>query len=454
MKASHQGRRVLMVARHFPPIGGAGVHRSVGYVQHLPRYGYWPAVVTGPGQTRDRWTPQDPALLAGLPSDAEIHRVPHAEPDDPTGLRATADRWLRRPPPWIRTWVDGAVEEGLRVARDAQLILASCVPYETAEAGARLSAELGIPWVADLEDPWALDEMFVQPTALHRRVAFARMRRSLASASAIVTCAPEAASRFREALPEYEGKVIEAVPIGFESESFAETGPARSPSDALRIVHTGSLHTALGEAHRRSRRRRRLLGGTSLDVDILTRSVVFLLEALRQVRDTDRELAQRIELHLAGGMTDADRALVEGHPGVHIHGQLGHRQTVELMRSADLLFLPMHDLPAGERAGLIPYKTYEYLAARRPILAAVPDGDVRDMLEPLPYATVCRPSDVDAMTQAIHANLAGGHRGDLGLDLATPPLSDYDRGHLVGQTAQVFDRVVAPAAADLSVVAA
>ena len=50
------------------------------------------------------------------------------------------------------------------------------------------------------------------------------------------------------------------------------------------------------------------------------------------------------------------------------------------MRSADLLFLPMHDLPPGARAGLIPYKTYEYLAAGRPILAAVPDGDVRDML--------------------------------------------------------------------------
>ena len=65
------------------------------------------------------------------------------------------------------------------------------------------------------------------------------------------------------------------------------------------------------------------------------------------------------------------------------------------MRSADLLFLPMHDLPEGTRAGLIPYKTYEYLGARRPILAAVPDGDVRDMLAPLERVWLVRPADVD-----------------------------------------------------------
>ena len=35
-------RRVLYLARHFPPIGGAGVHRTLGSVSHLQRYGYGP----------------------------------------------------------------------------------------------------------------------------------------------------------------------------------------------------------------------------------------------------------------------------------------------------------------------------------------------------------------------------------------------------------------------------
>ncbi len=33
------------------------------------------------------------------------------------------------------------------------------------------------------------------------------------------------------------------------------------------------------------------------------------------------------------------------------------------MRSADLLFLPMQNLPPGVRATIVPGKTYEYLAS-------------------------------------------------------------------------------------------
>ena len=369
--------------------------------------------------------------------------MPDGGPAGQSAWRARADRWLGRPQPWVRAWVDGAVRTGMDVAADAELILASCIPYETAKVGARLSAELGIPWVADLEDPWALDEMRVQPTALHQRVDFARMRRTLGTASAIITCAPEAAARFRDALPEHAHKVIASVPIGFDRDTFEQR--ARPPgASGLRIVHTGSLHTALGEAHRRSRPFRRLLGGTSVDVDILTRSAVFLVEALRQLCDADPQLTDRIELHLAGDLTARDRATVESHPFVRLHGQLSHAETVALMSSADLLFLPMHDLPVGNRAGLIPYKTYEYLASCRPILAAVPDGDVRDMLEPLPHVTLCRPSDVEGMARAVRSRLSSGPAGDLGLDLASPPLAQYDRRRLVGRVAAVLDEVVEP----------
>jgi hypothetical protein len=56
-------------------------------------------------------------------------------------------------------------------------------------------------------------------------------------------------------------------------------------------------------------------------------------------------------------------------------------ESVALIRLADLLFLPMRDLPPGVRVTIVPGKTYEYLASRRPILAAVSDGDARDLLE-------------------------------------------------------------------------
>ena len=61
----------------------------------------------------------------------------------------------------------------------------------------------------------------------------------------------------------------------------------------------------------------------------------------------------------------------------------------------------MHDLRPGSRARIVPGKTYEYLAAGRPILAAVPDGDARDFLSQCGTALLCRPDDVEGMVQQL-----------------------------------------------------
>ena len=428
-------RRVLFLARQFPPIGGAGVHRTLGSVTHLHEHGYRPVVVTGVAGHRDRWEPRDEELLARVPSDVEIHRLEGAEPPGPA---SRLERLRGVAPPWVRWWQEESARLATRVGRDADVIYASCLPYETAFAGARVASALGRPWIADLEDPWALDEMRPQPSRAHAAIALRQMRSALATASAVIMAAPEAAERVKAAMPELAARVtVTAIPIGYEPADFA-FAPEPRPPGTFRIVHTGSMHTDLGEHLRRTRGRRRLLGGTAPGLDIVTRSHVFVAQAIERAIAADPALEGRVELHLAGELTPGDRAACEGRPFIRTPGLLGHRETVALMRSADLLFLPMHDLPAGSRAGLIPYKTFEYLAAGRPILAAVPDGDVRDMLGRLPQVTLVRPPDVGAMAEAIArraAAAADGREPD-----AEPP-AEYERARCVARIADVIDGV-------------
>jgi glycosyltransferase involved in cell wall biosynthesis len=447
-------RRILFLAYHFPPIGGTCVQRNAKLVRVLPELGYEFTVVTGGGTgSAARWTPVDATLLQSLPSQTEVHRIEEPEPPSSVGWQDRAERWLEAESPTLRWWNDGAIALGREAGRDVDLIHASLEPYSTAEAAATLARDLRKPWVADLQDPWALDEMWVAPTGLHRRRDLARMRRLLGTASAIVMNTPEAARRLRERFPELGAKPVHSITNGFDELDFAGPPPERH-DNAFRIVHTGHLHTEQGQHLRRVAFAKRVLGGMEGNVDVFTRSLVFLLEAIDRLIAAKPELASRIELHLAGTLTPGDRELLDRSPVVRAHGYLPHVETIALMRSADLLFLPMQDLPPGTRATITPMKTYEYLGSRRPILAGVPDGDARDLLERAGNAHVCRPADSAAMAAAIEQEL---RRVDAGLPPREPDadvLAQFERRPLFVELANVFDDVlgVDVAEAELSAV--
>jgi glycosyltransferase involved in cell wall biosynthesis len=427
--------RVLYVAYHFPPTGGAGVQRTLKFVRYLPEFGVLPTVLTGPVAGGARWTPADETLAREIPPDVEVIRAPGPEPTDEGRWRAPATRWLRLRSRWTSWWRDGLLTGGRRVA-GADVLLCSMSPFQSAAPVAELATELGIPWVADLRDPWALDEMTTWPSGFHRRLERRAMRRALGSAAAVVMNTPTAAAALQENFPELEATAVVAIPNGFDSDDFGRQQAERTDA-SFRIVHTGYLHTALGLEHRDRSAFRRSLGGSTAGVDFLTRSHVVLLEALDRLSATDPEAAARVELWLAGVLSDTDLAAVGKRANVHVMGYLSHRESIDLMCSADLLFLPMHDLPHGRRATIVPGKTYEYLATGRPVLAAVPDGDARDLIGRMKGTVMCRPDDVDAMTDAI------AHMVRIGRvpSVDRPELEAYERRVLTRKLAEVLHSV-------------
>jgi glycosyltransferase involved in cell wall biosynthesis len=429
--------RILFVAYHFPPIGGGGVQRAAKFARYLPEHGIEPIVLTGPGPSGDHWAPDDPTMLDEV-SGTTVIRVPGPLPPGATGIRRKLERLSGRRSEFHRWWIDAIVQHGMANGAGVDLILGELVPYETAFGVAELARRLDVPWVADLQDPWALDEMWLYPSFLHRLADRTRMRRTLAGAASVIMNTPEAAHRLRTAFPEFESRRVFSIPNGFDAEDFTAVDPA--PDDgAFHIVHTGYLHTELGLQHRRTGRVRRLLGGMPVPrVDFLTRSHVYVMEAIADVLREDPSLDGSIVLDLAGETTPADLAAAAAYPFVRFHGYRSHAETVALLKSAQLLFLPMHDLPPGTRAGLVPGKTYEYVASGSAVLAAVPEGDARDLLVESGTATVCRPTDVKCMAEAIRARVAAWRRG---LSQAPPDpdvLARYERRRLTADLASVL----------------
>jgi glycosyltransferase involved in cell wall biosynthesis len=438
-------RRVAFLSYYFPPIGGAGAQRPARFVRYLRELGWDPLVVTGPGPAEDRWTPRDEALAADVPDDVEVRRVPGPEPAQSSGRAARAERWLGAESPWSRWWIDGAVEAAGKVA-DIDLVYAWMSPFESATAAAELAHRLRVPWVADLGDPWALDEMMVYPTRLHRRLELRRMRRALASADTVVMSTPEAVRRVRRAIPELGATEVVSIPNGFDAADFAEPAEPRRDG-AFRIVHTGYLHTEMGLRQRSHPGLKRLLGGTSDGVDFLTRSHYFLLQAVDRVLRERPDAASMLEVHLAGVASAADLTVAAGSPVTRMAGYLPHDETLELVRTADLLFLPMQDLPPGVRAGIVPGKTYEYLGSGRRILAAVPEGDARDLLLEAGGALLCSPSDAEGMAAAIASELDRFVAGDPALPPDPAVVGRYEYRKLAGRLASVFERLTGRALA-------
>ena len=316
-------------------------------------------------------------------------------------------------------------------------------PYASARPVEELAAALNLPWIADLADPWALDEMQVYPSGIHGWLARREMRRVLRSSAAIVMSTLEAASRLVHDFPELNTHPIAVGPVGWDRRDFRRPTTATVGRDLPHRAHGLPAHRARSEATPVGRGAPPARWLWQVGVDILTRSHVYLLEAVDKLLQQRTELRGRVEIHLAGVQTAADHDVSAENVAVRMLGYVDHPRAVSLMRSAELLFLPMHDLPPGRRATIVPGKTYEYLASGRPILAAVPDGDARDILSEAGSAFVCRPTDVESMrtivSDRVDAFLAGEQFP--GPDRRVVGRYEYDR--LARELLSFFEAVIA-----------
>ncbi len=435
---------VLFLAYYFPPAGGAGVQRSQKFVRYLPNEGFQPVVVTGPGPSGDRWSPADLVMAGEVSSEVQVLRAKGPIPQNSSRWNGRMNRWFGTTDVFSSWWIENAIEAALPVVERTMLIFATMSPFSTAVIAARLSAKFNIPWVADLRDPWALDEMQVYPSRFHRASEIRRMGRDLASASAIIMNTPEATQVLLQQFPEFAKKIVTTITNGYDAQDF-EGAIGKRSDGKFRIVHTGYLHTQGGLELKRKQRLRQLLGGIEGGVDILTRSHVVLLRAIEQWLKKRPEVENDLEIVFAGVTSEPDKAAVMKSGvanSIQFPGYLSHRESVELVRTADVLFLPMHNLDAGRRSRIVPGKTYEYIAAGQPILAAVPEGDARDFLKAAGTARITNPDDVQAMIDELDRLYLDWKSGKQNVPGNPEFMQRFSRENLSKELATVFAKVI------------
>ena len=181
-------------------------------------------------------------------------------------------------------------------------------------------------------------------------------------------------------------------------------------------------------------------------INLLPRTPYYLFAACRKLIDEGKIHPEAIQFIFAGAATPEDLTLAQKYqiePLVQFRGYLSHGQSVALLNESDVLFLPLHELNEPGDPLIVPGKTYEYLAARKPILACVPQGDARDILIQSGLSFVCGPSNITQIAETLLC-LLEQHNSGKGISVSPNDvfIERYERFQLTSNLADVFESVM------------
>src|SRR5690242_2891946 len=232
-----------MVAYHFPPLAGSsGIQRTLRFVQHLPRFGWQPAVLTADVRAYER-TSGD--LEADVPAGVPVQRAFALDAARHLSLGGRYPGPLARPDRWM-SWQYAGARVGMRMIRDGHVdAIWSTYPIATAHViGNRLHRRSGLPWIADFRDPMAQDGYPADP--LQWRAFKCIEEAAVREARFSVFTTPGAAREYRKRYPASQDRIV-VVENGFDEESFASIAPVAGGGrplnpGAVTLLHSGIVY--------------------------------------------------------------------------------------------------------------------------------------------------------------------------------------------------------------------
>ncbi|MFH0964905.1 MAG: glycosyltransferase [Planctomycetota bacterium] len=444
-------RKVLFIAYYFPPMGGPGTQRSAKFVKYLPEFGWEPIVVTA--RREDYEVAREFQLDSDLDAEMRDIRVRVHQVSGGRGVRLAA--WAKGkglfPFLWFLDyrdfwepqvfWARRAAARCLEIARAERIdaVYTSMGPFSSALAGREVKLRASIPWVADLRDLWTEGELRVWPSRLHYEWEKRLERRLLSAADGILANTELSRVRLLEnvGVPPERVRVI---PNGFDAGDFEGMTRERGREQFV-IAHVGAFrdHTK-GPGQPRWPLYAPVVG------DERARSPLYVLEAVRGLLADHPRIGEKLRIRLVGYLSPKNGELVE-EMGlgeiVQATGYLEHAAGVREIMNADALLLVLGVFADARRAvPLVPGKVYEYLAGGKPILAALPPGDAKRIVEESGAGFLAPHNDPEKIRETIERMYGMWEKGALDAAPRKEFVARFERRRQAGDLARFLDERV------------
>jgi glycosyltransferase involved in cell wall biosynthesis len=389
-------KKILIVTYYWPPAGGPGVQRILKIVEHLPEQGWEPIVLTVENPSAPAI---DESLLARIPENIKIYKTKTSEPFEAykklTGKKAgealpknislsenisakeKLSRWIRANlfiPDARKGWKRFLVREGMKIIENEKpdLIFSTSPPHSLQLGAMRLAKKSGLPWVADLRDPWSEAYWEADMPKSKRSEAKNRVFESkvLNTADHITTVGKGIAGLLQKKTTK---------PVSVIYNGYREVDNTKIDSEYFEILHLGNLSSI--------------------------QSLNELLEAIKGIRP---ELRKKIKLRFIGSLAEEYRKNVDEMDYIEKEYLpfLPYEKMMKEAQSASMLYLPR--LNSSYSKSLISAKIFDYLALSRPILAiADKDSDIAEILRDCGAGKSFESKDIPSIQYYIEQHLSG-----------------------------------------------
>jgi len=363
-------KKALIITYYWPPAGGSGVQRWLKFVKYFRDYGIEPVVYTVENPS---YPIIDTSLENDIPQNLIVLKQPIWEPNNLLSLlgkKKTESAGFLNPNPtflgktiqYIRAnyfipdarkfWITPSVKylKNYIEKNSIDVIITTGPPHSMHLIGLKLKQQLNVKWIADFRDPWTEIDYFHQlPLSEKAKKKHHFLEEQvLKNADSVLVVG----NTMKRKYDKFNSNVV-TVTNGFDGEIVNSKIELDSK---FTITHIGLMN-----ADRNSK---------------------MLWEVLSEICVENSEFKNDFQLKLVGKLDVTVLNEISKHnlsENIEIINYLPHNEVVEFQKKSQTLLLVVNNVPSAK--GIITGKIFEYLMAKRPILAIAPsNGDLAEII--------------------------------------------------------------------------
>ncbi|MBO3697995.1 glycosyl transferase [Roseivirga sp. E12] len=370
-------RPILIVTYYWPPSGGAGVQRWLKFTKYLTEFGWDPIIFTPENPDFDQ---RDSSLEKDINPAIEVLKFPIWEPYSLfkrlTGkkelkqgqiLESKNTGWAKKISVWLRGnffipdprifWVKPASNYLLSILETNEIkhFITTGPPHSVHLIGKRLKLRNpALTWIADFRDPWSqwdiLKQMHISSFVWKKHLKLEQ--EVLKVSDAILATGPTAANEFKA----LGARRAHFVTNGFDLEDVGEK-KVEQPTTEFVVSHVGMLSK--------------------------NRNPENLWSVLDELCE-DQTFYEALNLKLTGILSTEVQDAISAYPRLKerlsTQDSIPHDKVYQEYLSSNLLLLVQTNDDGA--ASQLPGKLFEYLSAKRPVLAiGRQDNDISKIIQ-------------------------------------------------------------------------